>query len=309
MGRFSDRRRQLYELYTNDFARHTTGHWRVFACPFCLRCFDESALDKDELALGHIIPEKLHGRLQTLVCKACDNRHGTDIDAHLVERIKVDDGGPLETVLRHGDETMRCVTSAVPHDGKIIPCLSFDGKRNDPKILARSDEFLRKFRASISYGYIPRRSRLAELKSAYLTLFTYFGYEYLANAPGGYAERVRQQLIEPSREILNPLTQAHTETPWHDPTQRKPFVTIVTDPPEGQCIHVMLNLTTDKPRYHSVVFPGFGEDALDKLAWWEAQKGGEKRNYQAVSISVDLPKVRESGIFPSLVRWWRELTL
>ncbi|MHB9025666.1 MAG: HNH endonuclease [Armatimonadota bacterium] len=309
MGKKAILRRHLYDLYADDLAKHTTNNLHMFACPICLRLFDERALNADNLTLEHVIPYRLRGNLVTLTCKECNNRHGASTDIHLINRLEAEDGRPLETVISNGEDILRCVTSTVFEDGKQMICFTIDGKRNNPQVVLRTHEIMSSCHVNISYGYAERPSRLAELKCAYLALFAYFGYDYLAYAPGEYTEAIRRQLLDPTTTLFKPMLSIHSSFPGLDPiANRKPIVLIITDPPEAHSIHVLLNLSTGKPRYHSVAFPGFGENTLEMLAWWDSHEEDEDVHFKAMTVPTDNADIRKAGAFPSLVQRWFELT-
>jgi len=51
-------------------------------CPLCLDVFGRDALETGALTLEHPIPRKTGGRLRTLSCKRCNNKHGSRLDSH-----------------------------------------------------------------------------------------------------------------------------------------------------------------------------------------------------------------------------------
>src|SRR5690242_11600753 len=62
-----------------------------FLCPLCHRFFSKEAIDRKELSIEHVVPEKLGGRVTTLTCTSCNNQAGTKLDARLIDRLRFED--------------------------------------------------------------------------------------------------------------------------------------------------------------------------------------------------------------------------
>jgi hypothetical protein len=61
----------------------------VFVCPLCCYGFTKDMLGiNGGISEEHLPPEKLSGKIHTLTCKKCNNLHGTQLDAALIQKIK-----------------------------------------------------------------------------------------------------------------------------------------------------------------------------------------------------------------------------
>lgn len=63
---------------------------RTYICPICLKQFSEDDLNPkgvNHLSREHNPPEALGGGVTCLTCKSCNNRSGSSIDIHLLERL------------------------------------------------------------------------------------------------------------------------------------------------------------------------------------------------------------------------------
>ena len=78
-------REKLFHAYSGDLSDCLPQFNGVFICPLCHKSFDKSSLAKDELALEHCVPRCLGGKTLTLTCKRCNNKHGSKLDAQLLE--------------------------------------------------------------------------------------------------------------------------------------------------------------------------------------------------------------------------------
>ena len=90
-----ERLERLFEFYATDLSRYAPEAAGKFWCPLCHRVISRVPDLRDVVSEEHIVPEALGGRLVTLTCRGCNNEHGTSLDAHLVQR------GRLEAKKKH----------------------------------------------------------------------------------------------------------------------------------------------------------------------------------------------------------------
>src|SRR5215203_478907 len=80
----------LFRLYAADLER-AEGLQHTFRCPLCLSDFrhaPEAPLDQI-VAEEHVVPKALGGRIVTLTCRRCNNTHGSALEKHLIQRVRV----------------------------------------------------------------------------------------------------------------------------------------------------------------------------------------------------------------------------
>ncbi len=191
----------------------TKKYDKTYICPICLKHFSEADLDvnlKNHLTLEDAPPASLGGNANTLTCKSCNNGCGTNIDWHLVERMREMDreqflpGTIFEAWFRKGALKVKGLIS-VMKDGKHK--VKFDIKHNNPQILKQFLEHIDSEKAtgdSMLKPILPeskvdvKKLQLALLKSAYMLVFSKFGYSFILDEA---YNRVREQLLNPEIDI------------------------------------------------------------------------------------------------------------
>lgn len=186
---------------------------KTYICPICLNHFSENDLDislKNHLTLEDAPPVSLGGTSNTLTCKSCNNGCGTNIDKHLVDRMREMDkeqfvpGAIFEAWFNMGALKVKGLIS-VMKDGKHK--VKFDLKHNNPQILKQFLEHVDSESAKGGYILKPilpdskidvKKLQLALLKSGYMLVFSKFGYAFILDKA---YDRVREQLLNPEKEI------------------------------------------------------------------------------------------------------------
>jgi hypothetical protein len=79
----------LFDQYSWNLALYLPEWKERFACPLCLRLFTRAEID--QLSVEHIVPSSIGGNVLTLTCTECNNRHGSKLDAHLINRLRAED--------------------------------------------------------------------------------------------------------------------------------------------------------------------------------------------------------------------------
>ena len=82
----------LFDLYVRNWQSFTSKTKQVFVCPLCLDEFTKSEMLDNKVSEEHIIPSSLGGNFTTLTCKKCNNEDGSELDAHVIQRIRVEQG-------------------------------------------------------------------------------------------------------------------------------------------------------------------------------------------------------------------------
>jgi hypothetical protein len=122
-------KQSLFNLYSNNlhflkehgYLKNTRLKFeRTFICPICLRQFSESDLDSTSpnmLTIEHAPPESLGGSGGTMTCKECNSVAGTEIDAHLVGRLRELDS---RSFLPNTETRAKITSGGITIQGKIV---------------------------------------------------------------------------------------------------------------------------------------------------------------------------------------------
>ena len=144
------------------------------------------------MTLEHIIPGALGGTQTTLTCKRCNNRHGTDLDAHFVRMIEArkwasgNDSKQLKGKLGIGSVEVPVKILWGAGDSPCtmaIPGASFE-KLDRLNAFLHSVEQGDLLKFSVDLNYIPSRTQRALVRIAYLSLFETCGYGYVLSSAG-----------------------------------------------------------------------------------------------------------------------------
>lgn len=196
---FEKYKENLNFLVANGFLSKTTN---TYLCPICLNPYKKID-SKNPLTLEDAPPKKLGGKANTLTCKKCNNNCGSEIDSHLIER------------LREIDKTKFFVNSKtkieLEIEGEIIRSeiiINENGKQkftastknNNPNLLKEKMQFGKKIqKINISRKPIIRDNlEYALLKTAYLMAFEKYGYLFILDKS---FDVVREQLKNPNNRI------------------------------------------------------------------------------------------------------------
>ena len=273
----AEKRQALFEVNSAGMVALGMGKPDTFVCPLCLKVFTKDDLKpigtpkepEFRLTLAHIIPEALGGRLCTLACKGCNNGIGKALEAALKEQFVVEDAvkgtGKLKARLA-GDFGNVGVEARFPGNGcqpwhlepvsrisnpghSVSLNMMLEGTEVNPQAGPRSQ-------LKFEYKHRPGVVGAALYHSAYLMMFHYFGYPFVASQLG---QQLRAQLREPNKEILPryfPVPPEDWVTANMD-AARKHAVVLIQEPYIG--IHVMMRFQPDKglPRVIGVALSDF----------------------------------------------------
>jgi len=148
----------------------------------CPLCWQDTPIEK--LSWEHIISGSVGGTRKTLTCIECNNKQGSELDAHLSQYQKGIDAihghGAIHTKMNvNGQEV---VTNLKWGDGS--KNFAVVGKASDPTaVTAIREEFnadkVTELKCRLSLGYAKNNFQTAVLRAAYLVLFEGLGYEYV----------------------------------------------------------------------------------------------------------------------------------
>jgi hypothetical protein len=315
---------KLFQLYADNLSVHFPKLRDVFLCPICLNAFLRDALYtvvdvRDALLTAeHIIPEAIGGQICTLTCKECNNRiGGSQLDSHLIQKLKVDDLDLNETPLRvwaqvkgYGVEVelyvndqhleIYSLSNAPGPNSRIVELIDIvqtveqeTGRINiDPGIagsrglLGENDQL--SFALKGRSGYSPLRLKCAILKIGYLLMFHFFGYEYILHKN---LQQVRTQILNPDNDSI--ISQA--VFPLEQASPNPNGVNLLYLPKSKRCFFVTLAIFN---RFFGVVLPGL-DDASESI--YEKWNVSGKVDFKIIPIPPD-PEFRKYG-FPTWI-WY-----
>lgn len=203
-----NKKEQIFNLFSNNLTSLFPVYTDVYACPLCKVLFTKDSIKSGQLTLEHIIPDALDGKLYVLLCKDCNSLCGSELDIHLVNKIRslniIDENHkkPIKVTMNIGDIYARGSLS-VSSDKSIQ--ITVNSKLTNPE---HENEFYELFKyknATIelngNFNYIHDRVLIALLKIGYLIFFHYFGYIALHNS----YDIIRNQILNPNVDIFKPL--------------------------------------------------------------------------------------------------------
>jgi hypothetical protein len=157
----------------------------------------------------HIIPEALGGTISTLTCKKCNNDDGGQVDSHFIQKVRVNEalrgyhGSIGSDVYINGHRVFAQVEFPNGEGGTTKILVKREGS-NIAEIEAFQQAFLQgvveKIQLKMSLRYNENLAKLSVVRSAYLAMFSRFGYQYILNDS---VEHIRQ-LIQ-NRDVTNEL--------------------------------------------------------------------------------------------------------
>lgn len=289
------KREELFSLYAKNLSIYFPRVSEVFLCPVCRVPFDRGALTSrpPKVALAHIVPRALGGRLCTLVCRACDNRVGSAYDSH-AER---------EKRFHDWQDGRRPIAARLTHEGRDIPVevdkgtggrpwsFRFARGRSDPASVARffgaaeASWSNLKFSLKVRVCHPVKRDR-SILFSAFLMMFYEFGYEWVLSRDASPIRRALSDEAEFAR-VRNAMFPLPTGLPGASPV---PCVGVLVDPPAFRSFIVALPSPLPNEAARCVLLPGFeqqGHEAYERILAL-AQPLGDFR----VAVPVDDPMHR-----------------
>ncbi len=245
---------RLFDIYAFDLSSCTTDSRDVFICPLCLKRIIKSRHLQNIVSEEHILPESLGGSLTTLTCKECNNRQGSQLDASLVQRVRVEQGEyPINGRVFIGEGEFGADTYFPNDENAPIKIVGIP-KQSNPKSVETSEIALRSGPENISlrlnFDYNPTASLVALLRVAYLMMFRCFGYRYILQ---DFTEQIRKQIKYPFEEtlVLKGVRWQIEDIPFPN------TITVIEKPENLQAFYVILKLTKDIKHLSGVILPGF----------------------------------------------------
>jgi hypothetical protein len=262
------RREELFSLYAKNLSIYFPGVSDVFLCPVCRVPFDRGALTSrpPKVALAHIVPRALGGRLCTLVCGACDNKAGSAFDSHAGREKRLCDWQqgrvPISGHLKHESGRMGVEVDLPP--GGTGWRFHIKKGRSDPASVARffdratSAWSETKFTLSVTW-YDPARRDTSLLYAAFLRMFYEFGYEYALDLT---AHVVRHAIVRGTQASDFHNAMFPLRKPLFDTVTSEPLAGILVEPRQFRSFIVVLPSPRQDEAQRCVLMPGFGEGGL-----------------------------------------------
>ena len=178
-----------------------------FICPICLQTFTNK--DIDILSMEDAPPESLGGKKICITCKNCNNKCGHNIDNYLFNHINSyersqmlpDTSGKI-ALLAHGQEIFGSIKNKI--NGRATIRVPMTNKGNNP---IKAQNFVNSHRymdtIQIRNVYPEQdsfKAKVAMLKTAYIILFSKYGYAFLLNKS---YDIIRSQIQNPNKKIID----------------------------------------------------------------------------------------------------------
>ncbi len=244
-------RKRLFARYAGNLRVIDPSSAGAFRCPLCLKDFTAKDVHS-KLCLAHIFPQGAGGSEVTLACQSCDSLHGSSLDADLVESVRVERPGSKQRGrIVAGGRSIPILVSADPDDETIR--LDASIRHAHPTDWTGIQDFFAaagdgsKFQLSVTSKVRPTRMRGSLYRSAYLRLFSMFGYDYVL-AP---CAQVARENIE--RAALGEVSVTVCSS-----DARAESVAIVTAPTALRSLAVTMKVSGQ--RFATALLPGFDRD-------------------------------------------------
>jgi hypothetical protein len=235
----------------------------------CLHPFERSTLDTKELTEEHIIPKKLGGKIITLTCKKCNNNDGGQIDSHFIQKVIMDEAlqgyhGSIGSDVYISDHRVLAQVELPNGEGRQGKIFVKKKGSNPAEIEASQQAFLQgaveKIQLDMHLGYKLKLARLGVVRSAYLAMFSRFGYRYILNDS---VEQIRQLIHK--RDLSNELLDFMSiESIKPDQDVQHPLYILHYAQPMGTSFYVVLiKLSLNSISYHGAIMPDIVPNALN----------------------------------------------
>ncbi|BAZ25975.1 hypothetical protein NIES4073_68810 [Kalymmatonema gypsitolerans NIES-4073] len=243
------KRQEIFHELAINLAFYTEGKIRQrFACPFCLKLFDSI----DQLSDAHIFPEALGGRTITLACKGCNSAIGSKIESYETERVKFNDAfsgkgqncwkvaltPKSDNVNSQNIGKVTAEMKLVENEARTELQFHVTPKGYSPKALEEISKLWGEAGSSVNVEFQARagwtRGKLTYLHSAFLFLFSQFGYEWALDP---CTQVIREQIQKPEEDLISfdPLALAGSELTNHLPDgQAQISWYLITEPKESR---------------------------------------------------------------------------
>jgi hypothetical protein len=213
------KKQELFQTFSTNLSFFNPEVSGMFVCPLCLSAFrSDSKGYPNELSAAHIWPQSLGGRQTTATCMDCNHYIGRSIESYEFNRAKL-----LTAVFGTGQarlnvsiqtssgEKVNAVLSNEfdPQLGQVVKRVQISARHSKPEALKQLREDMETFGPGSNLSFNHRgmfhedRATLTYLHAAYLAMFHFFGYEWVASP---CTEVIRQQLLNPAEQLITTVT-------------------------------------------------------------------------------------------------------
>lgn len=247
----------------------------MYLCPICLHGFSTS----DGLSIDHFPPQSLGGRSAVLTCTECNNHAGSELEADMKPAESLYDfaagemSEPAPGEYAIGGHTLKANIQATGNAVLIFGAQGAGNPAVEQALKERLDERSEEgawadFEIKLSFGTHRCEDALAGwLRSAYLAVFSAWGYSYIFRSP---LNVVREQIAQPRSKILRVFSLTLPK-----PEFDEPHISLIDQPPS-----LAGHLFVGKGR-HAVFLPGLhGNGLYEELA--RQSDAGLEANVSAV---------------------------
>ncbi|MBI3242048.1 MAG: hypothetical protein HYZ49_07130 [Chloroflexi bacterium] len=276
---------QLFDNYAANLSQYFPHYTNKFLCPLCLTLFPKDAIESKELTLEHIIPSEVGGRLVTLTCSKCNSGDGSQLDAHLIQRFRIEDiltgksDKPLEVRVSLGQGEFGANYFLSNQQNPSIQIIGIP-KISNPKLLEAAvrelESGVSQFSIKGNLGYKELPSRVAALRMAYLLAFSYFGYGYVLYQN---LQPIREQIAHPEYETDSAKSLLLLEN-----TPARNVIALLKEPPDLRCFLAIIEIQTSVKRNLGVVLPGPDDESKDIYQRWASAASANIQNKARIDI-------------------------
>lgn len=229
------------QVYTGD----------IIACPICLEFSTIDALDQQDdnpLTIEHVPPHSLGGKGLVLTCRKCNNGSANTLDVKLLEHTKVKDFYALKPESKIGAnikfEGKSLVKGEIVIGADDVNYIKLIQDKDDPRTL----DFKKILQKGIEVTFKrspQRQAQIAELRTAYLLIFSRLGFPYILNPN---LNKIREQILNPDQFIIPELSIVRNM-----PENEVAAVSIVKEPIELRSLCAGFYTTLEDKKYYTRV--------------------------------------------------------
>lgn len=213
---------------------------KTYVCPICTSRY--YSYDPKILTLEHVPAEKLGGNKLLLTCKDCNNQAGSKLQSHQIQKEKqerfwlqdLDEHINLE--LKTNSGILRGVVQGKKTNP---PTFKIDNNRIDPKTLDgfKLEELKKPIVHKLGKPFDWHTSRIADLRDAYLIIFTKFGYSFVG---WKFYDWIRKSIMNGKSPKEKYKWSLHMNDPFSKNIQKRygSPVILLTDKPKNALIVV-----------------------------------------------------------------------
>lgn len=213
MGKSKAKKRGEFFDRGAEAGRRVLGTENVYFCPICEAAFDRGAIEDRRLTLEHVPSRVAGGREILLTCRECNNLSGHTLDAAADQRTQLWEfnerlGGRTgqfrgRTSIEVGGHTITADVETTPEGITAVPLERWSDPIAYHEALRYWKEHSQagdlKFRITPRVRIHARRTKVADLRTAYLGAFARYGYTYAFHSS---LQPVRQQIRDPESDVL-----------------------------------------------------------------------------------------------------------